>query len=117
MSEQDVLLKIYRQFTHDEAVALLKQEISGLQFKMGEQKSEIAELQDLNKKYSKELLDAKNTIQVLNDCIDKKEEVQTIKDLRKGNQTISNKNKKLEADVKKWRDMYFNLVAKNNNNA
>lgn len=87
-----ILLKIHREFTHDEAVKTLEVEIKRLNYEIGVLKSEIAELNDLNTKLK--ALTSEEKVLLREETDDRKKKI-----------------KKLQNDVEDWRSKYFQLLA------
>ncbi len=97
-----VLLKIHREFGHDEAVKALEAEISSLRFENGVLKSEKAELEDENTKFKK--IFAAIPQQVL---IASGGTPITLDEDPRIPEKIKKELKKLRQDVKEWRDKFF----------
>lgn len=101
--EDTVLLKIKRQFTHDEAIAFVQNELSKARFNNGELQSEIAELKDVVRKLNRELLKPK--VQLSREDLKDERIVKLNKKLSEQGEKI----KKLQKEVIVWRDRYFNI--------
>lgn len=99
MSTEAILLKIKRDFTHDEAVTILQKELADAKFKIGELESEISEL-----KYEKKPKEGKTAKQWKQDDFFKELKEQL------------NKTMLAKRDVNKerivWQNKYFSLVSK-----
>lgn len=96
MGDQKVLLKIYRRFSKDEAVAELIAEIKRLNFRIGELTSENAELKHAagqDRKTAKEW---------------SKDEL--VADLKGRITTLETSKRKAEKDMQMWRDKYIALA-------
>lgn len=104
--DEKTLLKIYREFENDEAINVLKKEISQLNFKAGEMISEIAEL--------------KHSLQVARNPTEqegrkrkklwtKDELISTYEERLKAQRT---KITRLEKELNEWRNKYFSEIAK-----
>lgn len=91
----DVLQKIYRAYSKDEALAVLIAETRALQYELGIRKSENAELKAYLTKEKQDW--------------GKDEYVKTIKDKLKKTQE---QNAPLKREVDYWRTKYFNEISK-----
>jgi len=103
MSEKDVLLRIYRAYSKEEAVLLLKKEIADLNFNNGELISEVAELKHTINKITHEQDGLKRKKVWSKDELIHQYEERFKK--QRGN------NNKLEKDLVEWRNRYFSLKA------
>jgi len=88
MSEEKVLLKIYRQFSEKEGFRFMFDIIKKLRFQIGELKSEVAELEYNCKNYE----------------ADKK--------LREDYEKLREENRKLRKSMIEYRDKYYQLLSK-----
>ena len=108
--DDNILLKLHRAYGKDEAfkylfeeIRQLKERISIRDFKIGEQKSEIAELQH------------QQTSAVKKKKIEPEWDKDLyIQDLKKDNSTLQAKNTQLTKDVTIWRNRFLSLQATNN---
>lgn len=89
MSDENVLLKIHRQFKEDEAFSFLFGFIKNLKFKIGEMKSELEELKDLNKPYIRD------------------------KELKKNYANLQKKHEGVCKDLKHYQNLYYAEKVKN----
>lgn len=111
-----VLLKIKRQFTHDEAVQVLQNELKAARFKNGELLSTISEIQDCdklieeNKLLKAEIEKLKATKKVKLTYKDLVEE--RFIELRKQNAALQKSNKRLRDEINIWRDKCLDFIAK-----
>lgn len=130
--EQNILLNIYRQYSKEESFQLLIQEISKLKFKIGEQKSEISELEDQIARLKNpppKTKPAVNFIPKLAIANPDQYFVQPpwhpkafMKDAKNKSdmhfknllRIMQRKVVKYQKDINLWRDKYFNLLAKTN---
>ena len=103
---EPVLLKIQRQFSRDEAIALLQAELAKAKFKNGELLSELAEVRDENKQLKKQV--ALQQPKLTKD--DLKE--QRFIELQKGLTTAGKTAKRLREEVDLWRSKFFDLQNK-----
>lgn len=110
--EEAVLLKIKRQFTHDEAIAFLQAELAKSKFKNGELLSEVAELKHTNHlqrleidKMGKEL--SKKLPKLTKEDLKEQKFIELNKKLTTQGSTI----KRLREDVNLWRSKYLNLTS------
>lgn len=101
MEDEAILLKIKRSFSKDESVAALLQMISQLRFEIGVLKSELHEIKHkptqvtkTRKEWEKEPL---------------------FHEMKKNSDAVAKKNKQLNKDVISWRNQYFSILAKLNN--
>lgn len=107
------LLEIKRQYSHDEAVKALEQEISRLNFRIGEQKSEIDELRyKLNTRAK-----TGKVVEVIIEEGTKKtkkawsrEEI--VHQYEQEVATLQASNQRLQKEVSEWRNNYCNLLAR-----
>jgi hypothetical protein len=95
---REVLQKIYRDFTENEAINVLRAELKAVQFELGVQKSDNDELKAALAKKKK------------NKDWDKDENVIAIKNHLKRSQA---KNAPLKKEVEYWRNKYFSEMARN----
>lgn len=122
MSEESVLLKIKRQFTHDEAVTFLQGELQKVQaelqaanFKKGELISEVTELKHVNQvkqleidKLNKQLASPRLKLTKA----DLKEE--RFIQMQKANSTLNKQIIYLKRSLNVWRNNFLELNAKVN---
>ena len=104
-----ILLKIKRQFTHDEAVACLQSELKKVNFKNGELLSEIAELKDTLKRLDKKA-PQQPRYKLTKEDLKEERFIQLNKKLDTQGKTI----KRLKGDVDLWRSKWLNLSCKTN---
>jgi len=117
MSEKfsdNILLRIHRQYSKDESMKYLFEELAKLKFKIGEQKSEIEELKD-NSSGRKEIAELKKEIVELNQIKNQMGKIdpawrkeQYILDLKNQIQRRSERIKAMQV----WQSKYLNLMAR-----
>lgn len=118
MSENEVLLRLKRQYGKDESVKFLIDQLEKAKFQIGELQSEIAELKDTHKAKIAELnLEVKKMgeVQTLNGKTRKQwlqEDV--FKSLDAELKALRTKNQHLTKENVRYRDQYLSILAKNN---
>jgi len=137
LSDRYVLLKIKREWSHDEAVKALQKIISDLQLEIGMLKSDLAEKIDTNEQVlflvqeNEKLQKVITTLKQANaDLVLKAERIQTkggktkkawFKDEIVGeinNEMLAHRRKSIESrkSMEEWRTKYLNLLAKTSKN-
>jgi len=108
MFKENVLLKIKRDYSKDEATAVLLKELSDAKFKIGELTSEIEELKgEIIKLRMIPTSNGKTKRQWLQDEI-----FTEVNETNKKNRKINNE---LRRELQTYKDKYFILLAKQNN--
>ncbi len=105
----DVLLKLRRAYSKDEAFRFMDEELKKAMYENGLLKSENAEISFELKKTRKILNSAKSSL-----TKDDLKEARFV-ELRKQLKSKCDKIKRLTSDVNLWRSKYLNLIAKTNN--
>ena len=100
MEDRAILLKIKRDFTHNEAVQSLLKIVSALELETGVLKSELSEAKDKLREIRKErLMTKKQWLQ---------EEAFAIVNKEKAN--LENKSRQYKKSMEEWRQKYFRLL-------
>lgn len=109
-----VLLKIYRQFTQDEAINLLKAKIKELKVEIGTYKSIEAELKyknDLMRKEKGEAVHQRNIVETRLERIEKKLQECTVElDIRTTESMKDERFEKMKLRKEEYKKKYFDMV-------
>ncbi len=112
-SDDKVLLKLHRRYGADEALKYLFEEISKLRFNIGELKSENAELSDKNNELVQLLKTEQSKTKKQKRSVQPEWKLEDyVIELEASVNRVSGKNAELRKEVNKWRNNYFDALAK-----